>query len=120
MLEHQTLDSILRALVDPTRRALVECLSRSPAAVGELAAPFDMSLAAVVQHLQALEAAGIIASEKIGRVRTCRLEPGGMDALALWIEARRSPAERRLDRLAAYLAEPESPADTSNTEEDQA
>lgn len=118
MLEHQVIDSILRALVDPTRRALVERLSRSPATVGELAAPFDMSLAAVVQHLQALEAAGIIASEKIGRVRTCRLEPGGLDALALWIEARRNPAERRLDRLAAFLKTPESPADTPSTQED--
>jgi DNA-binding transcriptional ArsR family regulator len=64
-----------------------------------------MSLAAVLQHLQVLEAAGIVASEKTGRVRVCRLEPGGLDALALWIEARRHPSERRLDRLAAYLKE---------------
>lgn len=103
MLKYPDVDTILKALAEPTRRAIVERLGRSPASVGDLAKPFDMSLAAVMQHLQALEAAGIIASEKVGRVRVCRLEPGGMDPLALWIEARRHPAERRLDRLAAYL-----------------
>jgi DNA-binding transcriptional ArsR family regulator len=106
MLKYHVVDDILRALAEPTRRAIVERLGNSPASVSDLAKPFDMSLAAVVQHLQVLEETGIIASEKIGRVRTCRLEPGGMDTLALWIEARRSPAERRLDRLAAFLAEP--------------
>jgi len=105
MLKHGDIDALIRALADPTRRALVERLGRSPAAVGELAAPFAMSLPAVMQHLQALEAAGIVSSEKIGRVRTCRLKPGGLDALALWIEARRDPSERKLDRLAAYLTE---------------
>jgi DNA-binding transcriptional ArsR family regulator len=103
VLEHRNIDILLRALADPTRRAIVERLSQSPASVGELARPFDMTLAAVGQHLQALEAAGIVASEKVGRVRICRLEPGGMDALALWIEDRRHPSERKLDRLAAYL-----------------
>lgn len=105
MLKQQDVDILLRALAEPTRRAIVERLGQSPAAVGELARPFDMSLAAVMQHIQVLEAAGIVASEKTGRVRVCRLEPGGMDALALWIEARRQPSERRLDRLAAYLDE---------------
>jgi DNA-binding transcriptional ArsR family regulator len=105
MLKHQDVDILLRALAEPTRRAIVERLSRSPAAVGELAKPFDMSLAAVMQHLQVLEAAGIVASEKTGRVRVCRLVAGGMDGLALWIEARRHPSERRLDRLAAHLNE---------------
>lgn len=105
MLKFQQIDSLLRALADPTRRAIVERLSQSPAPVGELARPFDMSLAAVMQHLQVLEGAGVIATEKIGRVRTCRLEPGGMDPLAAWIEARRHPSERKLDRLAAFLDE---------------
>ena len=105
MLKHQDVDILLRALAEPTRRAIVERLSEAPAAVGELAKPFDMSLAAVMQHLAVLEAAGIVASEKTGRVRVCRLEPGGMDGLALWIEARRHPSERRLDRLAAYLSD---------------
>jgi DNA-binding transcriptional ArsR family regulator len=103
MLKHQDVDILLRALAEPTRRAIVERLSRSPAPVGELAQPFEMSLAAVMQHIAVLEAAGIVASEKTGRVRVCRLVPGGMDALALWIEARRHSSERRLDRLAAYL-----------------
>lgn len=106
MLEHQDVDTLLRALAEPTRRAIIERLGQSPATVGELAKPFEMSLAAVLQHLQVLEAAGVVASEKIGRARVCRLEPGGLDALALWIEARRHPSERRLDRLAAYLSEP--------------
>ena len=106
MLKHRDVDTLLRALAEPTRRAIVERLSRSPAAV-ETARPFDMSLAAVMQHLAVLEAAGIVASEKTGRVRVCRLQPEGMDALALWIEARRHPSERRLDRLAAYLDDEE-------------
>lgn len=110
MLEFPSVDSLLRALAEPTRRKIVERLSRSPAALGELAAPFDMSLTAVMQHVQVLEAAGIVATEKIGRTRTCRLEPGGLDPLALWIEMGRSPAERRLDRLAAFLTEPAPPA----------
>ena len=100
MLKYPDLDSLLRALADPTRRALVERLSHAPATVGELARPFDMSLAAIMQHLQLLEGAGIVATEKLGRVRTCRLEPGSMDTLAAWIEARRHPSERKLDRLA--------------------
>jgi len=105
MLKHQDVDTLLRALAEPTRRSIIERLSNAPAAVGELAKPYDMSLAAVMQHLQVLEAAGIIASEKVGRSRICRLEPEGMDALALWIEARRLPSERKLDRLAAFLNE---------------
>ena len=103
MLKCDDLDMLVRALADPTRRTLVERLSRSPVTVGELAKPFDISLAAIVQHLQILEAAGIIATEKIGRVRTCRIEPGGMDPLATWIEARRHPSERKLDRLGTFL-----------------
>jgi DNA-binding transcriptional ArsR family regulator len=106
MLKHQDVGILLRALAEPTRRAIVERLGQSPAAVGELARPFDMSLAAVMQHLAVLEAAGIVASEKVGRVRICRLQPDGLDPLALWIEARRHPSERRLDRLAAYLSKP--------------
>ena len=77
MLKHRDVDTLLRALAEPTRRAIIERLSQSPATVGELAKPFDMSLAAVMQHLAVLEAAGIVASEKTGRVRVCRLEPGG-------------------------------------------
>ena len=109
MLEFPPVDILLRALAEPTRRAIVERLGHAPAALSDLASPFDMSLTAVMQHVQALESAGIVATEKVGRTRICRLEPGGLDGLALWIEARRSPTERRLDRLASFLAEPAPP-----------
>jgi DNA-binding transcriptional ArsR family regulator len=119
MLNHQKLEQILRALAEPTRFLIVERLSRSPASVSGIAEPFDMSLAAIVQHLQVLEAAGIVTSEKVGRVRTYRLEPGGMDGLALWIEARRHPSERRLDRLGAYLADANEETRSGNKEDKQ-
>ncbi len=105
MLNHSEIDSILRALVEPTRRQILERLSRGPATVSQLAEPFGMTFAAVLQHLQALEACGLIRSEKIGRVRTCRIEPGGLAPLADWIAERRIPAERHLDRLGQILAE---------------
>ena len=107
MLKYPDVDASLRALAEPTRRAIVERLSRGPATVSALAAPFDTTFAAVVQHLQVLEACGLIRSEKVGRVRTCRIEPGGLAPLADWIAARRTLAERRLDRLADLLAEPD-------------
>jgi DNA-binding transcriptional ArsR family regulator len=100
----QPLDLMFQALADPTRRAMLERLSRSPASVSELAQPFDMSLPAIVQHLAVLEAAGVVKSEKVGRVRTCQLEPGGLSRAEQWINERRIEAERRLDRLGAYLA----------------
>jgi DNA-binding transcriptional ArsR family regulator len=106
-------DSSLRALVEPTRRAIVERLSRGPATVSALAEPFDMTFAAVVQHLQVLEACGLIRSEKVGRVRTCRIEPQGLAPLADWIAARRSQVERRLDRLGEILAEEDAAIDQS-------
>lgn len=110
MLKHSDVDSSLKALAEPTRRAIVERLSRGPASVSDLAKPFDMSLAAIVQHLQVLEDSGLVRSEKIGRVRTCRIEPGGLDRLATWIAERRTLTEKRLDRLGALLDEPEPPA----------
>ncbi len=99
------LDLMFHALADPTRRVMVERLSRGPASVSELAQPLDMSLSAVVQHLQVLEASGLVRSEKVGRVRTCRLEPGALRTAAQWITERRTSWERRLDRLGDYLAE---------------
>jgi DNA-binding transcriptional ArsR family regulator len=83
--------------------AIVEQLSRGPASVSELAAPLPMSLPAVVQHLQGLEASGVVRSEKVGRVRTCRMEPAALQPVERWIGARRSSWERRLDRLGEYL-----------------
>lgn len=94
-----------QALSDPTRRAMVERLSRGPASVSELAAPFPMSMSAVVQHLKTLEASGLVASEKTGRVRTCRVEAQTLSAAERWINARRQSVERSLDRLGAFLDE---------------
>ena len=105
MLKYRDVDVSLRALVEPTRRAILERLSHGAATVSDLAGPFDMTFAAVVQHLQVLEASGLIRSEKVGRVRTCRIEPGGLAPLADWIAERRTLAERRLDRLGEFLAE---------------
>ena len=103
-------DAVFAALADPTRRQLVEQLGRGPASVSQLAEPLPISLPAVVQHLQVLEACGLIRSEKVGRVRTCRLEVKRLDTVQDWIEARRRTWDRRLDRLGAYLADqPEEP-----------
>jgi DNA-binding transcriptional ArsR family regulator len=95
---------MFHALAEPTRREMVERLSRGPATVSELAKPFDMSLAAIVQHLAVLEQSGIVSSEKIGRVRTCRLEPGKLQLAEKWINERRLLWEQRLDRLGDFLA----------------
>ncbi|WP_377266933.1 ArsR/SmtB family transcription factor [Peterkaempfera sp. SMS 1(5)a] len=106
MLNHEVdFDRVFQALADPTRRDIVERLTRQPASVSELARPLPMSLPAVVQHLQVLEAAGLVRSEKTGRVRTCRIEPDVLRAAEAWLAARRTAWESRLDRLGDYLAE---------------
>jgi DNA-binding transcriptional ArsR family regulator len=105
MLKHLNIDSSFRALAEPTRRAIVERLSRGPATVSDLARPFDMTLAAVVQHLQVLEESGLVQSEKLGRVRTYQIEPKGFAPIADWVAERRTLMERRLDRLGELLAE---------------
>ena len=84
-----SLDLMFQALSDPTRRTMVERLSRGPASVSELAGPLAMSLSAVVQHLQILEASGLVRSEKSGRVRTCRIEPAVLQTAEQWITERR-------------------------------
>jgi DNA-binding transcriptional ArsR family regulator len=100
------LDQVFQALADPTRRAMVERLVRGPASVSELSRPLAMSLPAVMQHLQVLQACGLVRSEKTGRVRTCHIEPGALRAAEAWITAQRTAWEGRLDRLGDYLAEP--------------
>jgi DNA-binding transcriptional ArsR family regulator len=105
---------MFQALADPSRREIVERLSRGPASVSELARPLPMSLAAVVQHVQVLEASGLVRSEKVGRVRTCRMEPDALRTAEHWISERRTTWERNLDRLGAYLAE--NPDDLSEEE----
>ena len=97
------LDLTFQALADPTRRAMVERLAKGPCSVSELARPFAMSLPAVYQHLQMLEASGLVASEKIGRVRTCRMDAAAMSLAETWINQRRTDWERRLDRLGQHL-----------------
>lgn len=99
------IDRIFHALGDATRRAMMERLSLGPMSVSRLAEPFDMSLAAVVQHLQVLEKCGLVQTEKVGRVRSCRIEPTGLDAMEQWIRDRRSVWERRLDRLGEMFGE---------------
>jgi DNA-binding transcriptional ArsR family regulator len=99
------LDLTFHALADPTRRAMLERLSRGPTSVSELARPLSMSLPAVMQHLAILEHSGLVASRKVGRVRTCRIEAPALSAAQGWLEARRAEWERRLDRLGDYLEE---------------
>jgi DNA-binding transcriptional ArsR family regulator len=99
------LDQVFQALADPTRRWMVERLSRGPASVSELAKPLTMSLPAVVQHLQVLEQSGLVRSEKVGRVRTCRMQADALRTAEHWINQRRDAWERRLDRLGEFLAE---------------
>jgi DNA-binding transcriptional ArsR family regulator len=99
------LDRVFQALADPSRRDMVERLSRGPASVSELAQPLSMTLAAVVQHVQVLEASGLVRTEKVGRVRTCRLEPVALRTAEQWISQRRTAWEHRLDRLGDFLEE---------------
>lgn len=99
------IDLVFHALGDPTRRAMVEKLSEGPLSVSRLATPLAITLTAVAQHLQILEESGLVQTEKVGRVRTCRLETAGLSAAQKWIGDRRSEWERRLDRLGELLAE---------------
>ena len=104
MLNQSTdLDRLFHALADPARRAMVERLTLGPAPVSELARPLPMSLPSAMQHLGVLEAAGLVRSEKIGRVRTCAIEPAALTLVEQWVNARRSEWEQRLDRLGTYL-----------------
>lgn len=119
MLKHMLkylgeLDLVFQALSDPTRRVIIERLTLGSASVGELAKPLSMSLPAVYQHLQVLEASGLVWTEKVGRVRTCHLEPKMLNTADAWIEERRRTWEKRLDRLDSYLASlPEENSDVS-------
>ncbi len=99
------LDGLFQALSDPNRRTMIDRLTRGPASVSELARPLTMSLPGVVQHLKVLEDAGLVSSEKVGRVRTCRIEPAAMRSAESWIAGRRTMWEDRLDRLGEYLAD---------------
>ncbi|HEY1143922.1 MAG TPA: metalloregulator ArsR/SmtB family transcription factor [Sphingomicrobium sp.] len=99
------LDRAFQALADPARRGMLARLARGPASVSELAEPLEMSLPAVLQHLHALEQSGLIRSEKKGRVRTCRLQPGVLSTAERWLVDRRSEWEKRHDRFEDYVME---------------
>ena len=114
----EDLDRVFHALADPGRRVMVERLSRGPASVSELGKPLAMSLAAVVQHVQVLEASGLVRSQKTGRTRTCSINPSALRSAESWIAERRTLWERRLDRLGDYLADPAGPASTSTRNND--
>lgn len=102
-LVNADIDGVFRALADGTRRAVVAELACGPRSVSALAAPFEMALPSFVRHLAVLEQAGLVTSEKKGRVRTCRLAPAALEAAQTWIETQRSIWEQRLDRLDDYV-----------------
>jgi DNA-binding transcriptional ArsR family regulator len=104
------LDRVFHALADPGRRLMLERLGRGPASVSELGKPLSMTLAAVVQHVQILETSGLVRTQKVGRTRTCSLNPATLRSAERWMSERRGLVERRLDRLGDYLAETADPA----------
>lgn len=98
-------DQVFRALADPYRRGFIEQLAKGPASASELAAPIEVQLPAVLKHLRVLEESGIVASEKIGRVRTYRMQPDALRTASSWIEQRQREMNSAFDRLAALMAE---------------
>lgn len=99
----QRLDASFGALADPTRRGILERLGRGDASVSDLAASFEMTLTGIKKHVAILEEAGLVTSEKVGRVRTCKLGPRRLEEERAWIESYREMLEARLDRLADFL-----------------
>jgi DNA-binding transcriptional ArsR family regulator len=99
------MDRLFHALGDPTRRAILDRLVERPLSVSQLAEPLGVTLTAVTQHLQILGEVGLVHTEKLGRVRTCRIETAGFRALEQWIRDHRTSWERKLDRLGQFLAE---------------
>ena len=99
----QQLDGIFQALADPTRRAILSRLGGGPAAVGELAQPFDMALPSFMKHITALEQSGLIRTSKSGRVRTCTIEQATFDMVDGWLDDQRRLWSQRTDRLEAFV-----------------
>jgi DNA-binding transcriptional ArsR family regulator len=106
------LNRVFQALADPGRRQMLERLSQGPASVSELGEPLAMSLAAVLQHVQILEGSGLVQSQKLGRTRTCSLNPQTLRSAERWISERRAFIERRLDRLGEYLSSTDQEEDS--------
>lgn len=108
MTKHRVdIDQVFQALGDPTRRAMVDRLCLGPVSVSQLAEPLGITVTAVGQHLEILAACGLVTTEKVGRVRTCRLATAGLDALERWVQAHRTEWERRMDRLANLVEDGE-------------
>ena len=104
MVQYSTqLNGTFGALADPTRRGILERLGRSEAGITELAEAFDITLTGMKKHVGVLEAAGLVTTEKVGRVRRCRLGPRRLDAETAWIEEYRRTLEGRLNRLGEFL-----------------
>jgi DNA-binding transcriptional ArsR family regulator len=103
MVKHSALDRTFSALADPTRREILERLGRGPATISELARPFDISLPGLLKHVQVLEQAHLVTTEKHGRTRQCRLGSDQLDDAAQWIATYRRHWEGRLDRLGTYI-----------------
>ncbi len=99
----ETLDHVFHALADPTRRAVLQQLSRGDASISELAKPHKMALPSFLQHIQVLEESGLVRSKKVGRVRTCKMEPKALSKAEAWIHRQQAIWEGRLDRMEAYL-----------------
>lgn len=99
------LDTVFRALADPTRRAVVQRLSSGPATVTELAQPFEMALPSFLQHLKVLEESGLVRSRKLGRVRRCEIAPASLEVAETWIGEQRAIWQARLDRMEAVVNE---------------
>ncbi len=111
------LNALFHALADPARRAMVERLSRGPVSLGDLAQPLPMTLSAVMQHVKVLENAGLVSSEKVGRVRTCAIRPDTLSQAEKWINACRVEWEHRLDRLGEYLETLNNEGDDHGTDQ---
>jgi DNA-binding transcriptional ArsR family regulator len=105
MVQHSDLDSTFAALADPTRRGILEHLTAGPASISDLATRFDMSLPGITKHIRLLEEAGLVLTEKKGRVRYCTLGTNPLDREAAWIHGHRQSIEDRMDRLATFLDE---------------
>ncbi|MFT4034521.1 MAG: metalloregulator ArsR/SmtB family transcription factor [Patulibacter sp.] len=115
---NDALDRVFGALADPTRRAVVARLVQGPASLSQLAAPFDFAMPTMLQHLRVLEGAGLVSSQKVGRVRTYQLVPDATAAANDWIVSHRLPREKQLDRLGEFLATQPSPRTFKETDHD--
>lgn len=110
-------DRVFHALAEANRRAVIERLTRGPATVSELARLLDVTVAATVQHLQVLEASDLVRSEKVGRVRTCQIDPAGLRFAEEWLHRQRTTWERRLDRLGDVLGDASTATSDDSTKE---